>query len=501
MGIVDAFLQAVDRFQQHPSLEYVWFRFLPDVDGAFFFPVEFAITRALKQRPIFRSADGGHRLPSQCIILTYDFRDEQNEPLIPEMFLPGGLHYLSESYDVRADGSHFERLGVRTMSNDDFLAGLKNMNHIICDQPNAWQESTCNRLYHIYRAYQTSVQQATDETAPATTPQSSRKQILDKPLIDIVGLCILPLSDGTWTSADSKGDIMFDSALVDIPRDLDLRVLSPIVKSHTLRYWLFRNLGVKQAIPKVVATKILELHRSASCPQSRESLIQHARFLFAYRFDKDVPRPTGVRVMDQKGDIAEGTEVHSDFPDVERIVSLTVLPPPARFLHADYLEEQDWWRWLRNEIGVKHYPRLVDDGDLSPEFLELSGTIDARRLLLLLKETWPQWEGSLSIKAKPQLANIEVICKDGSKHPLKATYLARGAVATFSDLPFLPISDPEHRDWDFLLDLGVTYKVDGDFFIKRLVRIKDGGDHDDTTIKAMYEQIQARFDDNPLYIR
>ena len=104
-----------------------------------------------------------------------DFHDEQNEPLIPEMFLPGGLHYLSESYDVHTDGSHFEHLGVHTMLNNNFLAGLKNMNHIICDQLHPWQESTCNHLYHIYwayhiyQAYQSSVQQVTNETAPATT--------------------------------------------------------------------------------------------------------------------------------------------------------------------------------------------------------------------------------------------------------------------------------------------------------------------------------------------
>jgi len=79
--------------------------------------------------------------------------------------------------------------------------------------------------------------------------------------------------------------------------------------------------------------------------------------------------------MDQEGDIVEGIEIHSDFLDLERIVSLTVLPPPASFLHPDYLEERDWWRWLHNEIGIKHYPHLVDDGDLSPEFLELSGKV------------------------------------------------------------------------------------------------------------------------------
>jgi hypothetical protein len=95
------------------------------------------------------------------------------------------------------------------------------------------------------------------------------------------------------------------------------------------------------------------------------------------------------------------------------------------------------------------------------------------------------------------LGEIEVTCEDGSKHTLKATYLRRAGLMKYPDLPFLPVINPELREWDFLSDLGVTYQVDGDFFLKRLVRLSAEGCDDEETIRNTYEQIQARFEENP----
>lgn len=476
-GIVDAFLDAVKKFQQYPSLEYVWFRFLPDHCNGFLSIVEFQLLRVLQCRAIFRSADGTYRLPSQCVALTQEFRGRDMQPLIPEEFLPDDLYYLADSCDFRTDGSHFERLKVRRMSSDDFIAGLKNMNHIICDQPDLWQESVCSRLSVIYHEY--------------------RKQ-QSAQISEIRQVCILPLSDGSWVSASCERDIVFDSTSVGIPRDLGLRLVRADLNDSVARPAFFRALGVKTADPEMIATKILQLHVSGSYPRSRELLMQHARFLFVHRYMKAVPLPTGLRLVDRQGEVIEGTEAYCDFPDVPREVKLDgVLPSPAKFLHTDYLHYQDWWKWLRDDVGVNNYPRLVNNGKLSPEFLALTQTIDTRLLLILLKETWPQWQGSLSADALSQLGKIEVTCKDGSRHRLKKTYIKRGQLKKYSFLPFLPINTPAHRDWDFLSDLGVMGRVDADFFIERLIRLKDEGSEDDEAIQAVYEQIQARFEDNP----
>jgi hypothetical protein len=476
-GIIDAFLEAVNQFQDHPTLKFVWFKFLPYMVDPFFSSVEKSITDALRGRKIFRSADGQYRLPSQCIILPHEFCDKHDQPLIPDEFL-GGLHYLSlTSYDVDADAPHFKRLGVRTMSSDDFITGLRNMNHNIRDRPSTWQESVCHQLYFIC--------------------ERRRKTTRNPRLVDIMQLCILPLADGTWTSASSEGDILFDSETSNVPRELHLRLLIADIKPNTLRYLLFSSLGVKRADPQAIATKILELHRGGSYLQSRESFIQHARFLYDHRYSKGVPRPTDLRVVAQEGYIVKGTEVYCDFPDIQRTIRLTeVLPAPAKFLHSDYLKEQDWWNWLREDVGVKYFPCLVNDGDLSPTFLKLTQTTDTQRLLTLVKESWSQWQGSLSTNTESRLGEIQVTCEDGSKHSLNATYLRRPGLMKYSDLPFLPVTNPELREWDFLSDLGVTHQVDGNFFLKRLVRSSAEGCNDEEMIRSLYEQIQARFEEN-----
>jgi hypothetical protein len=484
-GVVDAFLEAVLRFQRHPSLEFVWFKYLPHMVDPFFSSVEHSIINALQGSPICRSRDGQYRLPSQCVILPREFCDQDNRPLIPEEFL-GDVRYLSTSYDIDADASHFKRLGVHTMSSDDFIAGLKNMNQHICDQPAPWQESVCDQLYSIY--------EQRNKTMQHPAPQSQ----YDPRIVDIMPLRILPLGDGTWTSASSKGDIFFDSETVGVLRELDLRLLTADIKPNTLRYLLFGALGVKRADPQVIATKILELHRRGSHLQSRESFIQQARFLYTHRYSVGVPRPTDLRVIDQKEYIVEGTKVYCDFPDIQRTIKLSeVLPSRAQFLHRDYLDTHDWYNWLREDVGINYFLRLVDGGDLSPTFWELTRTTDTRSLLTFLKETWPQWQGSLSANSESQLGDVEVTCEDGSKHCLNATYLRRAGLMKYPDLPFLPVTNPALREWDFLSDLGVTHQVDGDFFLKRLICLSAEGCDDEDMIRNTYEQIQARFEENP----
>ena len=67
----------------------------------------------------------------------------------------------------------------------------------------------------------------------------------------------------------------------------------------------------------------------------------------------------------------------------------------------------------------------------------------------------------------------------------------------YPDLPFLSVTNPMLREWDFLSDLGATHQVDVDFFLKRLVHLNAKGCDDEETIRSTYEQIQARFEENP----
>jgi len=87
-------------------------------------------------------------------------------------------------------------------------------------------------------------------------------------LSDIMPLCILPLEDGTWTSASSKRPT---SSLIQrqwafygsLICDFSLQISNPI----PCAIFCSRS-RVKRADPQVIATKILELHRRGSHLQS-----------------------------------------------------------------------------------------------------------------------------------------------------------------------------------------------------------------------------------------
>jgi hypothetical protein len=211
--------------------------------------------------------------------------------------------------------------------------------------------------------------------------------------------------------------------------------------------------------------------------------------------------------LDEQGLVAEGQEVYVDIQgDQQTIKMRDFLPSPARFLHPEYLREdggeskENWESWLRSGLGVNVYPRLVR-GRLSPEFEALVGTVDTRQLLIILKETWPHWRENISTAGISSLSEMVVSCEDGKKHSLRTTYLRRGQLTKYSDLPLLPVDDPTNPDWDFVRRFNVTVQVDGTFFLGRLIHLKDVQSLDEGVISDTYKQLEARFDDDPRGIR
>lgn len=470
------FIAAVEKFKMQPTLQFIWFRFLPcKIDDPFFSVVEKEIISKLSQLAILRSADGCYHLPSKFVIASQAFCDNLGNHLIPEIYLPGRVHYLTSPYNVDADHAHFTRLGVLDMSNTQFLQGLSKMSSQMDRQPPAWHEAVCRILHGICYGYMYS---------------------------EIRGLCILPLGDGSWISANSSSDIYFDSKLAGVPQDLGLRILKADIPWQSWRYLLFEKCGIREADSRRVAFKILELHRGRFPPTSLQSLISHALFMFAHRHSKDFPSAKELRVMDEQGLIAKGQEVYADIQNHRQSIKMSnILPSPARFLHLEYLRQdsggkrEDWESWLFNNLGVNSVPRLIE-GQLSPEFEALIEIIDTRQLLVVLKESWPHWSRNLSAIAKSKLSEIAVDCEDGTRHSLKATYLKTEQLTEFSDLPFLPVEEPASSDWDFVRELKVTLRVDGTFYLGRLIAFKDAQIQDEGTVTGIYKQLEARFSDN-----
>lgn len=399
--------------------------------------------------------------------------------LIPEGYLPPGRHYLSPKYDVVTDNLHFLRLGVETMSEDTFLNGLANLKNRITTQPDTWHEAVCGQLLAFRRV---------------------RGQIRS----EVYRLRLIPLRDGTWTSASEAGsDIYFDSKIAGIPEDLGLRLLSTKLAPGTSRHRLFEALGVRQADSKQVAAKILELHSRRSKPKSAQSFIDHAVFMFVHRY----PVRNGFLVVDEQGAIANGKDLYIDLLDSRQTIRMRdILPFPARFLHPGYLKmdmdnaSEDWSLWLKDSIGLNVFPRLVD-GALSPEFMALAKHVSSSVFLVVLKEVWPKWSGKLSPEGLSRLQSLQISCEDGSIQALNSTYLRRGPLVHYPDLPFLPVKLPAAGHWQFLRDLGVVLHVDVIFFLRRLLVLKTQTKYSTHDAQKYYKQIEARFDDDSEAVR
>jgi hypothetical protein len=485
-AISTAFLDAITKFSMRPNFKFTWFRYLPrNIHDSFLEPVENAIISKLSSLPILCSANGTYRAPHKFITPGL-FSDADGEPLIPEAYLPGKLYYLSHLYDLDTDGAHFELLGVQAMSNEHFIGGLNKMRSQMPLQSTIWHEAVCQKLYGI----------------PNT--RTGRRDIS----LEIRQLPILPLSDGSWATGSSDSVIFFDTELAGIPQDLGIQFIEANIPPGSWRHQLFKKLGVREADCQFVADKILEHHRNNWPPDSVQSMINHAVFMFVHRYSKEFPRPTGLRVMDERAAVAEAKDVYADIPDPQQSIKMCdVLPPPARFLHPDYLQEdgvarnETWMQWLRDCLGVNIFPRLVDGGKLSPEFEVLTRTIETRRLLIVLKETWPKWSGRLNTSAILWLSQIVVVCEDGRRRKLKETYIEKDSLKDCVDLPFLPIDEPDDAGWDFLSKLGVTFRVDGSFYLRQLTRLKDGNSHDVEKIEDTYQKIEALFHDDSQNIR
>jgi hypothetical protein len=477
-------MTAVNRFLEHPTLRTTWFRFLPNcIPDPFFRFVEDKIFEKLSNQPIFRIDFNRHRPPSAVVMLSEDFSYEDGSPLIPEAQLPGGLVYLPSDYDAERDDLFLRRLGVCQMSYQHFLDGLKLMDRkrLIPGQSGPWHEAVCRTILKY--------QQGGFSHA-------------------IRSLSILPLYDKMWVPATTL-NVYFDSSIAGIPRDLDFHVLDPEIEPQSSRYQLYAALGVRVADPHVVARKIMTMHQQRPMRLQRSELLQHARFMFTHRSSRHFPTPTGLHVRDQRGTVKKACEVYMDHPNVLGPSRLKkILKHPARFLHEDYLKENPaedpkaWWDWLRDDLKVNTVPRIVG-GSLSPEFLDLANSLDTLPFLTVLKDCWPH----LSDQAVPdapfvsQLAGVIVSCENGMRQPIKYSYLKTRLLSRIQDLPFLPVTQADDPQWQFLIKLGVTVERNGSFFVKRLLQHKQTGCQDHRRIWMIYRHLEARFDDDAPGIR
>ncbi|KAH9046334.1 hypothetical protein EDB83DRAFT_2227590 [Lactarius deliciosus] len=498
-SIIDTFLLAVNRFADHPTLRNVWFRYLPEsISDSFFCYVEHKLMVELQHRPILRSSNGTYVRASQLIILPMSFRDDFDAPLIPEAHLPRGMYYLSSDYgSYGRDELILRRLGVREMTDDDFLAGLAKMDQasLFGAQNAAWHDSVATCLLRLPRP-------------------SFGKGIR----AEVTLLRILPLHNGSWAIASLASRLMFPPAGVDIPVDLDLQSIAPGIPMFSPRYQLFVRLGVTLPNPATIALKIL----LAGGPRSVMNRVSHARFFFEHREVSNMPSAARLRLIDERCEAAQADELYLDLPGEDGALALrdALSPLTARFLHPDYLSaypeeahdpdnetDEDevrpntrskWIAWLRDNVGLNVVPRVLN-GYIAPEFINNAPKLVGYELVASLRAWWPLLSRRLKADGARALGEIPI-----AGRRLDKLYLRRGALARADqalELPFVPVDDPEDRGWDFLEQLGVTTRLNAQFYLNKLVHMQGEGDKDSEAAAEIYKQLDARFDEDEESVR
>jgi hypothetical protein len=455
-------LKAVDSFSNRPTLQYTWFRYLPEsIPDPFFREIEAQIIWQLKNVALFRSSRGTFHGSSEVVSVPDDFRDSDEHPLFH-------TNYLSEDYNISEDGHWFDLLGVKKMSLDDLLTGLRNMDKkdILRDQTDSWHEKVCQHL----------------ELVPNRVGQ----------------LRIIPLKSGSWATGEQAKRCVFDTDICDIPPGLGLES----VISVKFRYPLLYKLGVRPADATLIAERILGL-RSRSNVETR---VKQTRFLFKHRhLISSSIHYKGLKVIDERCQNGYGHDMYVHVSESDGRFNLyDILPDSARFLHFEYYGvhgglESEWIDWLCDIVRLNDAPRIIG-GILSPEFEEMVLKLDSRDLLLVLKQYWRRIVLHLSKDGIRQLSQTEVECESGEVLPLKDTFLRKKTLARYNDaLAFLPIDDPNEESWDFLGTLGVSTELDPPFLIK-LLDIWQEKDEKDVPVENIYKQLDARFEQDEAFV-
>lgn len=417
-------------------------------------------------------------------------------------------------------------LDTRKMASEDFLEHLKALIREEFDefslQPLQWHVELANALLPLL-----------DE--PGLFNQVSK-------------LCIVPLSDGKWVSADAKPLLYpedIDLGSFDILRIESVKFVDPAVEAQAGRLELFRRLGIRKADSTQLCEIIQELHCTSTMRPSfstRSQLLSHAWFLYQSSWAPAEGQSLDLWFGAADGTFAKGSSLYGSCtggsPAMLRVTEK--LRKKFKVLHQDYYvmddghetttdEETDDSDAEENEAQhhvqpepsgfiaylVKHYqlaiiPRLVTSEEfdqnefrLSDDFKYLAAVCSFSDLVEVLNDNWQhyaawiepgrstrrnsRWQTS-RVRLLQALRDTRIEVSDGRRLRLADTFLPCLDPLlddTETFLPVLDVCDAEDKPVrDRLAYFGITVKKDLQFYISTLKSIRSNGNTPNTRTLA-----------------
>lgn len=126
------------------------------------------------------------------------------------------------------------------------------------------------------------------------------------------------------------------------------------------------------------------------------------------------------------------------------------------------------------------------------------------RLLVILRDHWPHISQQLSTDGLHELSQITVTCTDRMQRTLAGTALRRRSLSSLPNeaLHFVEVFKADDQGWDFLQELGVMVEPNVTAWLEVLKQLRGSEGHADVkSVKEIYKQLDARFNEAPEIIR
>ncbi|KAH8587445.1 hypothetical protein B0O99DRAFT_747530 [Bisporella sp. PMI_857] len=432
-GIARAFLDAVFQFCNHPTLQYMWPRYIPlEISNPFWVPLKDRIYEHLKGRAVLRGRSHGPlRFISQLKIIEDDFLDNSGNPLVADL---DEEMYLASEYQ-KEDRAALSRLGLGML---DITAVVARFRHDL-KQPSSrsrFKSPETNESWHTKTAKL--LLRPFEEKLESPTPDTIR------------GLACIPLQNGNWT-AITDGAVFFpriDGIL--IPTDLGLRIVDEKSTTNPTRKKLFITLGVEPASIQDVRALILARYKKESFSIGFETSLSDLHFLYS-TYSPGVTlklrESTSLWVFNHRDHrVHDGEDLYfqSDKEyDLQELMGSVLEVAPynsdmiGSFIHPEYRKRIEplpvkrsgshptFKAWLHESVGILNHPRLVDAKDpvqLSPIFRYI---IEARpeKLLGTLRAHWASYTTVMSTGLASKISEAVVPSTNIGSKALKETFV------------------------------------------------------------------------------
>lgn len=536
-SLCEAVLEAISKLNES-SWRFTWpFFVVSSATSAFFKPAISRVQKILTDIPILETVSGRMKAPREVFYVDPEkFSDSTGWPFT---LSPRNADiYVSAKYPHWV-ASSILALNTRKLASEDFL---KHLQAVIRE---GFDEFSSQPLqWHV-------------ELANALLPLLDESGLFNQ----VLQLRIVPLSNGTWVSADEKPLLYpkdIDLGSFDILKIESVKFVDPAIEAQAGRIELFQRLGIKKADSTQLCEIIQQLHSTTAMEPSfltRSQLLSHAWFLYKSSWVPAKGRPLDLWFGAADGAYGKGSSLYVSFtggsPALLRVTER--LRKRFSMLHQDYYvtddgnditdertdncdaQENETQHHLQPKLSgfieylVKYHqlsmiPRLVTTEDfdrnefrLSDEFKYLAAVCSFSDLAGVLNENWQyysewiepdrstrrnsRWQAS-RIRLLHALRETRFDVSDGRRLRLAETFLPRvdsllDDTETF--LPVLDVCDAEDKTLrDRLAHLGIMVKKDLNFYICCLKSMRWNTTTPNTrTLAYIYDQIRAYCDIAP----